>query len=108
MGWPASTPNSGGADGAEHLGGLEQLLGGDAAAVQAGAADPGLFDHGDAQPGRGAVERGGVATGTAAQDDDVELLSHRAHHLLVGALRPSLCAQANGVLHRNRPLRTRP
>ena len=31
----------------EHLGRLQELLGGDAAAVQAGAADPALLDHGD-------------------------------------------------------------
>ena len=37
----------GAADGAQHLGGLQQLLGRDAAPVQAGPADPRLLDHRD-------------------------------------------------------------
>ena len=65
----------------QHLGGLQQLLRRDAASVQAGAADPGLLDHGDPEAGGGAVERGGVPTGPTAQHHDVEVLSHGAHRL---------------------------
>jgi hypothetical protein len=56
------------------VGGLEQLLGGDAPDVEAGPADPALLDEGDVEPGAGAVERGGVAAGAAADDDDVVVL----------------------------------
>ena len=52
---------------------LEELLGRDAAAVQAGAADLVPLDDGDGEPGRGAVERGGVPARPAADHDDVEL-----------------------------------
>ncbi len=74
------------ADGAEHLRGLEQLLRRDAAAVEAGPADPLLLDHRDPEPGRGSVQRGRVPAGATAQDDDIEPLSHRAHHLRVVAI----------------------
>ena len=83
-----------GADGAQDLGGLEELLGGYTATMQTGTTDPGLLDHGDAEPRGCAVEGGGVPAGPSTQDDDVEPLSHRAHHLRVGALRRSLCPQA--------------
>ena len=62
--------------GAHDLGRLQQLLGRDAAPVQAGAANPRLFDHPDGQPGGGPVQRGGVATRPAPEDDDVEFLRH--------------------------------
>ncbi len=62
--------------GAQDLGGLQQLLGRDAAPVQARAADPGLFDHPDRQPGRRAVEGGGIPAGPATEDDDIEFLRH--------------------------------
>ena len=61
---------------AEHLGGLEQLLGRDAAAVQAGAADALLLDERDAQAGRRAVERGRVPAGSATEDDDIDVFGH--------------------------------
>ena len=64
------------ADGAQHLGGLQQLLRGDAPPVQAGPADARLLDHGDVQAGRRAVERGRVATRAAAEDDDVVVIGH--------------------------------
>ena len=75
------------ADGAVDLGGLQQLLGRDAAAVQAGAADPALLDHGDVQAGRCAVERGGVSAGPATQHDEVEL-GHRGITPLSSATTP--------------------
>jgi hypothetical protein len=81
-----------GADGPQHLGGLEQLLGRDAPAVQAGSADAGLLDHRDPQPRGRAEERGGVTAGTTTEHDHVEALSHRAHHLRDGNGRRSLCA----------------
>ena len=36
-----------------------------------------LFDHGDREPRRGAVERGRVSTRAATDDDDVEFLGAR-------------------------------
>ena len=68
-------------DRAVHGGGLEKLLGRDAAAVQAGPAHLVPLDDGDGQPRGGAVERGGVAPRPAADHDDVELF--------LGAHRPS-------------------
>ncbi len=64
------------ADGAQHLGRLEQLLGRDAAAVQAGAADPLLLDDGDVHPGARAVQRSRVAAGPAAEDHEIEVVRH--------------------------------
>ena len=55
---------------------LEELLGRDAAAVQAGAADLLLLDHRDVEAGGGAVQRGGVAARAAADDDEVSSISH--------------------------------
>ena len=76
------------ADGAQHLGGLQQLLGRDAAAVQARATDPRrLLDHRDVQTGRRAVERGRVATRASAQDHQVEFLGRRTH-LTIGRVLP--------------------
>ena len=66
-------------DGAQHLGRLEELLGRDAPAVQAGAADPALLDQGDVQPGRRSVERGRVAGRPSTEDHDVELLGQDGH-----------------------------
>src|SRR5205823_1828233 len=77
----------GAGDGAEDAGRLEVLLGRDAAAVEAGAAHLVLLDDGDAQAGAGAVERGGIAAGAAADDDDVELLG-RGDHLLEDGSKP--------------------
>ena len=68
-------------DGAQHLGRLEELLGRDAAPVQAGPADPALLDERDVEPGGRAVERGRVAGRTAAEDHDVELLGQDGHLL---------------------------
>ena len=66
-------------DGPPDRGRLQQFLGRDAAHVQTGAADAVLLDQRDGETGRGAVERRGVATGTAADDDDVEVLSRGDH-----------------------------
>ena len=71
------------ADGPVDLGGLQELLGRDATAVQAGAADAALLDHGDVQAGRSAVERSGVPAGTPTQYDEIEL-AHRGITLSVG------------------------
>src|SRR6476646_4447594 len=57
----------------EYLGGLQQRLGRDAAAMQAGAADRPLLDERHFLAGGGGVERGSVTAGSAAQDDDVEI-----------------------------------
>ncbi len=72
-----STPNSAAPPhGPQHLGGLEQLLGRDAAPVQAGAADPLLLDDGDVHAGARAVERGRVPARTATEDDEIEVVGH--------------------------------
>ena len=68
-------------DGAQHLGGLEELLGRDAAPVQARPADPPLLDEGDVETRRRAVERGRVARRTTTEDHDVELLGQDGHLL---------------------------
>ena len=64
---------------AAHVGRLEELLGGNAAAVQARATDLVALDDGDVEPGRRAVEGGRVAAGSAADDDDIELLDLASH-----------------------------
>ena len=46
--------------------------------MQARPTDALLLDEGDVEAGRAAVERGGIATGSSAEDDDVELVSHGA------------------------------
>ena len=60
---------------------LEELLGRDAAAVQAGAAHFVLLDHGDVETGQAPTQGGGVAGGTATDNHDIELLG-RGDHLL--------------------------
>ena len=67
--------------GAEHRRRLQELLGRDAAAVQAGAADLLLLHHGDVEAGQAAVEGRRVAGGAAADDHDVESLGRRDHLL---------------------------
>src|SRR4029453_13417225 len=61
-------------DRSEHLGGLEELLGGDATPGEAGAPDPLVLDHRDAQARRRAVQRGCVPTRSSSEDDAAELL----------------------------------
>ena len=53
------------------LGRVQQGLGGDAAAVQAGAAELVLLDQGDRLAQLGGAQRAGVTAAAAAQDDDV-------------------------------------
>ena len=53
---------------------LEEFLGRDATTVQAGTADLVPLDNGDGEARCGAVERSGVAAGTTANHDDVELV----------------------------------
>jgi hypothetical protein len=51
---------------------LEERFGGDAATVEAGPALEGiLFDEGGPEPELAGTDRGHVATGTAADDDDI-------------------------------------
>ena len=52
------------------LGAGQQGLGGDAAPVEAGAADEVLLDQGDRRPVAGGAQRGDVPPGPAADDDD--------------------------------------
>jgi len=63
---------------------LEQRLRRDAAGVEAGTADLGVVDEGDLQPELGRPERGGVATGARAEDDEIEVVGgadgHRHDH----------------------------
>ena len=81
-------------DRAVHGGRLEELLGRDAAAVQAGPADLVPLDDGDGQPRGGAVERGGVAARSAADHDDVELF--------LGWPSPVLFLSSRGLVRRVR------
>ncbi len=68
-------------DRAQHLGGLQELLGRDATPVQAGPTDPDLLDQRDVETGRRAVQRGRVPSRTATEDHDVELLGQDGHLL---------------------------
>ena len=61
------------------VGGLQELLRGHAAAVQARPADLLALDDRDVEPRRGAVEGGGVAAGAPADDDDVVVRLLRGH-----------------------------
>ena len=64
---------------AADVGRFEELLGGNAAPVQARAANLVPLDEGDVESGRRAVEGGCVAAGPAADDDDIELLDLVSH-----------------------------
>ena len=57
--------------GAVHLRRVQQRLRGDAAAVEAGAADRVVLHKGHAQPRGGTVQRGRVSAGSTADDHDV-------------------------------------
>ena len=64
------------AHGAQHLSGLEELLRGDAALVQAHPTHPSLLDEDHPESGGRSGESGGIAPGPTAQDDDVVVLGH--------------------------------
>ena len=66
-------------DGASHVGRLEELLCGNATAVQAGAAHLVALDDGDIETGGSAVEGGGIATRSSANNDDIKLLDLVCH-----------------------------
>ena len=59
------------ASGVGDLGGVEQGLGRDAAAVQAGAADLAAFDHDHREVELGGAQRAGITAAAAAKDDEV-------------------------------------
>ena len=93
---------------AQHLGGLQQLLGRDAAAVQAGAAEPLLLDDRDAHARRRAVERGRVAARTTAEHDEIEVVgtsisSGKAPTSLGRQLRTSCTANAARITKTGEP-----
>ena len=71
----------GSGDGAVDGRGLEELLGRYATAMQAGAANLFLLDHGDVESGQTAAQGCGIAGRTATDDNDVELLGRRDHLL---------------------------
>jgi hypothetical protein len=58
---------------------FEELLGGNATTVQAGAADFVTLDQGNGKAGRGAVEGGGVSTRSPTNNDDVKQLALGSH-----------------------------
>jgi hypothetical protein len=66
-------------DGSTHVRGLEELLGGNAPAVQTGSTDLVTLHHGDIESGGGGVERGGVAPGSSSDYDNIELLDLVCH-----------------------------
>jgi hypothetical protein len=61
--------------------GLQELLGGNAPAVQTSPTDLVTFDKGDVETGRGAVEGRGVTTRSSSDYDDIELLDLVNHGL---------------------------
>ena len=64
----------------EQSGALQQRLGGDAAAVQAGAAHLVRLNDGGAQAQLPGADGGDIAAGAPAQDDDVKALWHAAEY----------------------------
>ena len=60
---------------------VQERLGGDAALVEAGAAEPlARVHHHRLEPQFRAAERRGVPAGSAAQDGDIHLVDEIAHH----------------------------
>ena len=80
----------------DHLGGVQQRLGRNAADVQADAAEhrPAL-DQRDLEPEIGGAERRGVAAGTRAEHDQIERARRRAPLL---AARPATGRSAGGAV----------
>ena len=64
------------------LGRTEQRLGGDAAPVEADAAEMFAFDHGRRHAELGGADGGDVAARAAADDDDVETVLALAHRII--------------------------
>ena len=74
----------------EHLGGVQQRLRGDAADVEAGAAERlALLDHGDLHAELGGADGADIAAGAGADDDDI--VSHSL------ALLVALCGRAQSA-----------
>jgi hypothetical protein len=80
-------------DDLDGLGRVQQRLGRDAAAVQAGAADLVLLDHDDALAELGVAQRGRVAAAAPSEDDEVDGLGlgHGGDSSIDG-----LCGRAGG------------
>ena len=70
-------------DRAERVRRLQELLGRDAAPVEAGAANLVLLDHRSGEAGRAGVERRSVATRPTADDHEIEVLGRWNHPLVV-------------------------
>ena len=68
------------ADPLDEGGRFEQRLGRDAAAVEARAADLVLVDEGDLQAELGRAEGGGVAAGSGAEHDEIEVVGGADGH----------------------------
>src|SRR5437763_16272251 len=89
----------------ENLGRAQQRLGRDAAPVETDAAKIGLFDHRGLEAELRRADRGDVAAGTGADDDDVEgsvghgLLARSCHAtgLLVSVIARSTCDEATSL-----------
>ena len=64
----------------DHAGGLEERLGRDATAMQAGAADLVVVDEGDLQAELGGTEGRRVAAGPGAEHDQVEVIGRADSH----------------------------
>ena len=58
----------------EHVRGFEKRLGRNAAAVETGAAELEFFDDGDIETELLGADRGDIAAGAAAEDDEIELM----------------------------------
>ena len=68
-------------EGLAHVGGLEELLGGHATAVQARTSYLVALDDRDVKTGGRTVEGGGVTSGSSSDHDHIELLDLVCHGL---------------------------
>ena len=80
------------------VGRLEHRLGRDAADVEAGAADLVLVDEGDLESQLPSPERGRVAAGAGAQDDEVEAVRRSDGHGSAGSVHGLGGAAAEGLV----------
>jgi hypothetical protein len=64
-------------DGPQYLGRLQELFGWYAPAMQAGPADAFLFDQPDPKTSGGAIERCGIPSWAATENDHIELVRHQ-------------------------------